>query len=138
MPNLGLVTDVALDPYTSHGHDILRGERILNDETVFVLWGQALNEARAGGRRHRAFRRDRRPRQRDPRRTRRGKFEKVQILSYAAKYASTFYGQFRDAIGTNATLTGDKRTCQIESTFHKILHQRKTHGKPSATKRTSP
>jgi porphobilinogen synthase len=47
---------------------------------------------------------------RDPRRTRRGKFEKVQILSYAAKYAPTFYGPFRDAIGTNATLTGDKRT----------------------------
>jgi porphobilinogen synthase len=45
-------------------------------------------------------------------------------------------GPFRDAIGTNATLTGDKRTYQ--STFHKILHERKTHGKPSATKRTSP
>ena len=92
MPNLGLVTDVALDPYTSHGHDILRGERILNDGTVFVLWEQALNEARTGGRRRRPFRRDRRPRRRDPRRTRRGKSEKVQILSYAAKYASTFYG----------------------------------------------
>jgi delta-aminolevulinic acid dehydratase/porphobilinogen synthase len=64
------------------GPDILRGERILNDETVFVLWEQALNEARAGGRRQ--------PRRRDPRRTRRGKSEKVQILCYAAKYASTF------------------------------------------------
>jgi porphobilinogen synthase len=49
------------------------------------------------------------------------KFEEVQILSYAAKYALTFCGPFRDAIGTNATLTGDKRTYQIESTFHKIL-----------------
>jgi porphobilinogen synthase len=115
VPNLGLVTDVALDPYTSHGHDgILRCEKVLNDETVFVLVEQALNQARAGadiiapsdmmdGRVG----------------TIRGgldaeNFEEVQILSYAAKYASAFYGPFRDAVGTNATLIGDKRTYQMD------------------------
>ena len=115
VPNLGLVTDVALDPYTSHGHDgILRGEKILNDETVYVLVEQALNQAHAGA---------------DiiaPSDMMDGRvgairggldaenFEEVQILSYAAKYASAFYGPFRDAVGTNATLTGDKRTYQMD------------------------
>jgi porphobilinogen synthase len=113
--DLGLITDVALDPYTSHGHDgILHGERILNDETVFVLVEQALNQARAGA---------------DviaPSDMMDGRvgairvgldaenFEEVQILSYAAKYASAFYGPFRDAVGTNATLIGDKRTYQMD------------------------
>jgi porphobilinogen synthase len=115
VPNLGLITDVALDPYTSHGHDgILRGDRILNDETVAVLAEQALNQARAGA---------------DiiaPSEMMDGRvgairaaldaenFEDVQILSYAAKYASAFYGPFRDAVGTNATLIGDKRTYQMD------------------------
>jgi porphobilinogen synthase len=115
VPNLGLVTDVALDPYTSHGHDgILRGDRILNDETVFVLSEQALNQARAGadiiapsdmmdgrvGAIRAALDQE--------------NFEDVQILSYAAKYASAFYGPFREAVGTNATLIGDKRTYQMD------------------------
>jgi len=115
VPNLGLVTDVALDPYTSHGHDgILRGERILNDETVAVLVEQALNQARAGadiiapsdmmdgrvGAIRAALDAE--------------NFEEVQILAYAAKYASAFYGPFRDAVGTNATLIGDKRTYQMD------------------------
>jgi len=115
VPNLGLVTDVALDPYTSHGHDgILRGGRILNDETVFVLVEQALNQARAGadiiapsdmmdgrvGAIRAALDAE--------------NFEEVQILSYAAKYASAFYGPFRDAVGTNATLIGDKHTYQMD------------------------
>lgn len=115
VPNLGLITDVALDPYTSHGHDgILRGEKILNDETVFVLVQQALNQARAGADiiapsdmmdgRVGAIRAG----------LDAENFEDVQILSYAAKYASAFYGPFRDAVGTNATLIGDKRTYQMD------------------------
>ena len=115
VPNLGLITDVALDPYTSHGHDgILRGERIVNDETVFVLVEQALNQARAGAdiiapsdmmdARVGAIRAG----------LDAENFEEVQILSYAAKYASAFYGPFRDAVGTNATLIGDKRTYQMD------------------------
>jgi len=115
MPNLGLITDVALDPYTSHGHDgILRGERILNDATVFVLVEQALNQARAGADiiapsdmmdgRVGAIRAG----------LDAENFEEVQILSYAAKYTSAFYGPFRDAVGTNATLIGDKRSYQMD------------------------
>ncbi len=115
VPGLGLITDAALDPYTSHGHDgILRGDKIVNDETVFVLAEQALNQARAGadviapsdmmdgrvGVIRAALDKE--------------NFDEVQILSYAAKYASAFYGPFRDAIGTNVTLIGDKRTYQMD------------------------
>ena len=114
-PDIGLVTDVALDPYTSHGHDgLLEGHIILNDETVDVLCAQAINQARAGsdviapsdmmdGRvgAIRAALDD-------------AGFMDVQIMAYAAKYASAFYGPFRDAIGTNATLVGDKRTYQMD------------------------
>jgi porphobilinogen synthase len=115
VPEIGIVTDVALDPYTSHGHDgLMRGDEILNDETVAVLVAQALNQARAGA---------------DiiaPSDMMDGRigairagldaegFEQVQIMAYAAKYASAFYGPFRDAIGTNATLKGDKRTYQMD------------------------
>ncbi|HLH12632.1 MAG TPA: porphobilinogen synthase, partial [Methylovirgula sp.] len=111
----GIITDVALDPYTSHGHDgLLEGEEIVNDPTVSVLVGQALNQARAGA---------------DiiaPSDMMDGRvgairaaldaegFEHVSIMSYAAKYASAFYGPFRDAIGTKATLVGDKRTYQMD------------------------
>jgi porphobilinogen synthase len=114
-PGIGLITDVALDPYTSHGHDgLMSGEEILNDETVEVLVHQALNQARAGA---------------DmiaPSDMMDGRvsairagldaegFQSVQILAYAAKYASAFYGPFRDAVGTKATLTGDKRTYQMD------------------------
>ncbi|WP_374545824.1 porphobilinogen synthase [Rhodoblastus sp.] len=115
VPGIGLITDVALDPYTSHGHDgLLEGETILNDETVAVLVEQALNQARAGA---------------DviaPSDMMDGRigairaaldsegFTDVQIMAYAAKYASAFYGPFRDAIGTNAVLVGDKRTYQMD------------------------
>ena len=115
IPALGLITDVALDPYTSHGHDgLMHGDDILNDETVALLVAQALNQARAGA---------------DviaPSDMMDGRigalragldgegFEYVQIMSYAAKYASAFYGPFRDAVGTNATLVGDKRTYQMD------------------------
>lgn len=112
---VGLMTDAALDPYTSHGHDgVMDGETILNDETVHILCEQALIQARAGADiispsdmmdgRIGAIRQ----------RLDAEGFEDVQIMSYAAKYASAFYGPFRDAVGTNATLRGDKRTYQMD------------------------
>jgi porphobilinogen synthase len=115
VPSIGLITDVALDPYTSHGHDgLLIGDEIANDETVAALVAQALNQARAGADviapsdmmdgRIGAIRAGL-----DAER-----FEQVQIMSYAAKYASAFYGPFRDAIGTSKTLVGDKRTYQMD------------------------
>ena len=115
VPEIGIVTDVALDPYTSHGHDgLLEGDRILNDETVAVLVEQSLIQAEAGADiiapsdmmdgRVGAIRRG----------LDSAGFQDVQIMAYAAKYASAFYGPFRDAVGTNATLTGDKRTYQMD------------------------
>jgi porphobilinogen synthase len=116
VPGIGLVTDAALDPYTSHGHDgILDATgRILNDETIEVLKLQALALAAAGSDciapsdmmdgRVGAIRTA----------LDRAGYQDVQIMSYAAKYASGFYGPFRDAIGTNATLVGDKRTYQMD------------------------
>jgi porphobilinogen synthase len=114
-PDLGLVADVALDPYTSHGHDgLLEDGKILNDETVAVLVEQALVLAAAGADVVAPS---------DMMDGRIGAIRKaldnagrtdVQILSYAAKYASCFYGPFRDAVGSNATLTGDKRTYQMD------------------------
>ncbi|MFG1464833.1 porphobilinogen synthase [Xanthobacter sp. DSM 24535] len=115
VPDIGLITDVALDPYTSHGHDgLLEGERILNDETVAILVHQAIVQAQAGADviapsdmmdgRVGAIRAG----------LDRAGYEDVQIMSYAAKYASAFYGPFRDAIGTAKTLTGDKRTYQMD------------------------
>ncbi|HWG05690.1 MAG TPA: porphobilinogen synthase, partial [Beijerinckiaceae bacterium] len=112
---VGLITDVALDPYTSHGHDgILRGNTILNDETVAVLVDQALNQARAGADviapsdmmdgRVAAIRTG----------LDADGFIDTQIMAYAAKYASAFYGPFRDAVGSNTTLVGDKRTYQMD------------------------
>lgn len=112
---VGLMTDAALDPYTSHGHDgVMAGETILNDETVHILCEQSLNQAAAGADiispsdmmdgRVGAIRRA----------LDMHGFEHVQIMSYAAKYASAFYGPFRDAVGTNATLIGDKRTYQMD------------------------
>ncbi len=116
VPGIGVLTDVALDPYTAHGHDGLVDDNlyVLNDETVEVLVGQALNQARAGadiiapsdmmdgrigairaaleGERH----------------------VNVQIMSYAAKYASAFYGPFRDAVGASGLLQGDKKTYQMD------------------------
>jgi porphobilinogen synthase len=115
-PELGVLCDVALDPYTSHGHDgLIEGGRILNDETVAVLVRQALVQAEAGcdiiapsdmmDGRVGAIREGL---------DRAGCLD-VQIMAYAAKYASAFYGPFRDAIGSAKTLTGDKRTYQMDS-----------------------
>jgi porphobilinogen synthase len=113
---IGVLTDVALDPYTSHGQDgIVDGNGyVLNDETVAALVDQAVNQARAGadiiapsdmmdgriGAIRRALEMD-------------GHFN-VQIMSYAAKYASAFYGPFRDAVGSTGLLKGDKKNYQMD------------------------
>jgi porphobilinogen synthase len=115
VPDVGILCDVALDPYTSHGHDgLLRDGVILNDETVEVLTQQALVEAQAGcdiiapsdmmDGRVGAIRETLDD----------AGFTDTQIMSYAAKYASAFYGPFRDAVGSSATLVGDKRTYQMD------------------------
>jgi porphobilinogen synthase len=116
VPDIGILTDVALDPYTSHGHDGLLGEgdRILNDESLDVLVEQALVQAQAGtdiiapsdmmdgriGAIREALETH-------------GFFD-VQIMAYAAKYASAFYGPFRDAVGSGGYLRGDKKTYQMD------------------------
>jgi porphobilinogen synthase len=114
--DLGVLTDVALDPYTSHGQDGLIDESgyVLNDATVEVLVEQALNQARAGADiiapsdmmdgRIGAIRRA----------LEAGGHANVQIMSYAAKYASAFYGPFRDAVGSAGLLKGDKKTYQMD------------------------
>ncbi|WP_421984450.1 porphobilinogen synthase [Roseibium sp.] len=113
--NTGLMTDVALDPYTSHGHDgLMEGDTILNDETVDQLCRQALVQAEAGSDviapsdmmdgRIGAIR------QALDSQGHRG----TQIMAYSAKYASAFYGPFRDAVGSSGTLKGDKRTYQMD------------------------
>jgi len=115
VPEIGIMTDVALDPYTSHGHDgLMRDGAILNDETVAVLVEQSLIQAEAGtdiiapsdmmDGRVGAIRAG----------LDKAGFLDVQIMAYAAKYASAFYGPFRDAIGTKAALIGDKRTYQMD------------------------
>ena len=115
VPEIGVVCDVALDPYTSHGHDgLLRDGHVVNDETVEVLCRQALVQAEAGcdviapsdmmDGRVSAIRRA----------LDGAGFERVRILSYAAKYASVYYGPFRDAIGSTGNLAGDKRSYQMD------------------------
>jgi porphobilinogen synthase len=115
VPQVGVLCDVALDPYTSHGHDgLLRHGEIVNDETVAVLVRQALVQAQAGcdiiapsdmmDGRVGAIRKG----------LDAAGFADVAIMAYAAKYASAFYGPFRDAIGTAKTLTGDKNSYQMD------------------------
>jgi porphobilinogen synthase len=113
---IGVICDVALDPYTSHGQDgLVQGGYVVNDETIEVLCRQAVVQAEAGcdviapsdmmDGRVGAIRRA----------LDKGGFEHVLILSYAAKYASAFYGPFRDAVGSAANLgSGDKRTYQMD------------------------
>ena len=112
---IGIMCDVALDPYTSHGHDgLIKLNRIVNDETVEVLVNQALLQAEMGcdilapsdmmdgriGKIRKALDKS--------------NYQNVQILSYAAKYASSFYGPFRDAVGSKGSLKGDKKTYQMD------------------------
>ena len=115
VPNIGIICDVALDPYSSHGQDgLVRNGIVVNDETVEVLCRQAVVQAEAGcdviapsdmmdgrvGGIRKAL---------DS-----AGFEQVSILAYAAKYASAFYGPFRDAVGSAANLgSGDKKTYQM-------------------------
>ncbi len=115
VPDIGVICDVALDPYTSHGHDgLLEGDQIANDETVEALIGQSLNQVEAGcdilapsdmmdhriGAIRQALEEE--------------GHQNTLIMSYAAKYASAFYGPFRDAVGSSGTLKGDKRTYQMD------------------------
>jgi porphobilinogen synthase len=113
--DLGVLLDVALDPYTSHGHDgLMEGGEIVNDATLEVLVRQALVQAEAGcdiiapsdmmDGRVGAIRAG----------LEAAGHKDVQIMAYAAKYASAFYGPFRDAVGSSATLIGDKRTYQMD------------------------
>jgi len=112
---IGIMCDVALDPYTSHGHDgLLKSGKILNDETVEILIKQSLLQAEMGcdvispsdmmdgriGKIRKALDKN--------------NFKQVQILSYAVKYASSFYGPFRNAVGSNNILKGDKKTYQMD------------------------
>jgi porphobilinogen synthase len=115
-PELGVIADVALDPFTSHGHDGICDDKgnILNDETNSILVKQALSQAQAGvdivapsdmmdgriGVIREALEKQ--------------GFKNTKILAYSAKYASAYYGPFRDAIGA-ATLQGDKKTYQMDS-----------------------
>ena len=112
---IGVMCDVALDPYTSHGHDgLLKSGKILNDETVKILVNQSLLQAQMGcdvispsdmmdgriGEIRKALDKN--------------NLKEVQILSYAVKYASSFYGPFRNAVGSNNILKGDKKTYQMD------------------------
>ncbi len=113
--NIGIMCDVALDPYTSHGHDgLLQRGKILNDETVEILVKQSLLQAQMGcdvispsdmmdgriGEIRKSLDKN--------------NFKDVQILSYAIKYASSFYGPFRNAVGSKNLLKGDKKTYQMD------------------------
>jgi len=114
--NVGLLTDIALDPYTSHGHDGLIDDsgHVLNDATVEMLVAQALNQARAGadivapsdmmdgrvGAIRAALESE--------------SHHNIQIMAYSAKYASGFYGPFRDAVGAGGYLKGDKKGYQMD------------------------
>jgi porphobilinogen synthase len=115
VPGIGVLCDVALDPYTNHGHDgVLDGDYVVNDESVAILVRQALVQAEAGcdiiapsdmmdgrvGAIRAALEKN--------------GFGNTLIMAYAAKYASAFYGPFRDAVGSAKALTGDKRTYQMD------------------------
>ncbi len=115
VPDIGIMCDVALDPYTSHGHDgLMEGGEIVNDASVEMLVRQALVQAEAGcdivapsdmmdgriGAIRQALETN--------------GHSHVQIMAYSAKYASGFYGPFRDAVGSSATLVGDKRSYQMD------------------------
>ncbi len=124
-PNIGVMADVALDPYTDHGHDgILKNKEILNDETIEILSDQALIQAEMGcdviapsdmmDGRVGVIRGT----------LDKNNFKNVQILSYAAKYSSNFYGPFRNAIGSKKKLKGDKKSYQMDyKNSHEALRE---------------
>ena len=114
-PEIGVMCDVALDPYTSHGHDgVIINNQIDNDQTIKILVKQALLQARMGcdiiapsdmmDGRIGKIRQE----------LDRNNFKDVSILSYAVKYASNFYGPFRDAVGSKSKLKNDKKTYQMD------------------------
>lgn len=125
VPGIGIITDVALDPFTDHGHDgIIQDGRILNDETVEILCQQSLVQAQAGADiiapsdmmdgRIAAIRDT----------LDENGFQDVKIMSYAAKYASSFYGPFRDAVKSGGFLKGDKKTYQMDpANGREALHE---------------
>ena len=113
--HIGIMCDVALDPYTTHGHDgLLKSGYVLNDETIEILIKQSLLQAEMGcdviapsdmmdgriGKIRKAL-------------DKKG-YQLIQILSYAVKYASSFYGPFRDAVGSKGSLKGDKKNYQMD------------------------
>ena len=115
VPNIGIMCDVALDPYTSHGQDgLMVGDRVVNDASLEVLVKQALVQADAGcdviapsdmmDGRIGAIRAA----------LEKAGHQDVQIMAYSAKYASGFYGPFREAVGSGGLLKGDKRTYQMD------------------------
>ena len=112
---IGIMCDVALDPYTSHGHDgLIKSNKIINDETIDLLVNQSLLQAQMGcdilapsdmmdgriGKIRKALDKS--------------GYNDVVLLSYAVKYASNFYGPFRDAVGSKKSLKGDKKTYQMD------------------------
>ena len=116
LPDLGIILDVALDPYNSLGHDgLVKGNEILNDETLLALEKQALVQAQSGADilgpsdmmdgRIKTIREA----------LESNGFYNTAIMSYAAKFASSFYGPFRDAVGASSALQGDKKTYQINN-----------------------
>ena len=125
VPEIGVIVDVALDPYTDHGHDgLMEGEKIINDPTVEILAKSAVILAEAGADivapsdmmdgRVGAIRES----------LEAANHSDVMIMSYAAKYASGFYGPYRDAIGTASALKGDKRTYQMDpANSHEALRE---------------
>ena len=113
--DIGIMCDVALDPYTTHGHDgLIKSGCILNDETIEILIKQSILQAQMGcdvlapsdmmdgriGKIRKALDKE--------------SYQMVQLLSYAVKYASSFYGPFRDAVGSKKSLKGDKKTYQMD------------------------
>ena len=122
---IGIMCDVALDPYTSHGHDgLINKNEILNDKTIKILIKQSLLQAQMGcdviapsdmmDGRIGEIRNE----------LDKNGYEKIQILSYAIKYSSSFYGPFRDAVGSKNLLKGDKKTYQMDySNVHEAIRE---------------
>ena len=131
---IGIMCDVALDPYTTHGHDgLLKKNEIVNDETVEILVKQALLQAKIGcdviAPSDMMDGRIKKIRQKLDKEN----LQDVQILSYAVKFASNFYGPFRDPVGSKGALKGDKKTYQMDfRNFNESLREVSTDIKEGA------